>query len=87
MKLPSWLRANNRAKLMLMLYGLLMIWLLSGRGVHWRGNYWSQVQGNLNLIPFRTVWLYIYLLQKTENTLLIRHAVINPVGNIVMCIT
>lgn len=84
MKLPACFRENTRAKVLLALYSLLMIWLLFGRGVHWQGDYWTQVQGNLNLIPFRTIRLYIRLLQETENILLIRHAVINLVGNIVM---
>ncbi len=77
-------KEKRRHRCFLLLYGILMLWLLFGRGVAWQGDYWAQVQSNMNLIPFRTLKLYIHLLQSTHSLTLIRHAVVNLVGNVLM---
>lgn len=84
MRVPFWRPKRNRAQLALAIYGSFMLVLLFGRGVHWQGEYWSQVQNNLNLIPFRTVLLYLRLLRQTQSAYFIQHAVMNLLGNIVM---
>lgn len=75
---------TRRNRLFLLLYSLLMLTLLLGRSVILEGNYWEQVKGNVNWIPFRTIMLYIRLLERTSSLTFIRLAVVNLIGNIVM---
>lgn len=71
--------------LLLVLYAGLMLWLLFDRPSNSGGlSYWSQVKLNLNLVPLRTVVLYLRTLINTNNAYLLRHAVINLGGNIIM---
>lgn len=67
-------------------YCLLMLWLLFGQRIAgWSGmDYWEQVQGNLNLMPFRTIRNYIHVGLRITNGPLFRHIVINLLGNVVM---
>ena len=58
-------------------YGLLMLWLLFGQR-------WGQNAGGLNLEPFHTVRLYIWVLTHSHNAEQLRHAVINLGGNVAM---
>ena len=68
-----------------LLYCGLMVWLLFvqriGRVTVW--DYPQQLRLNLNLIPFATIRRYLGFLQWQQGALL-RHAVINLAGNIVM---
>ena len=67
-------------------YCALMLWLLFGQrmdGTPLDINLDPNGE-NLNLIPFETVRLYWRLLQKGVSKSLLRHAVINLVGNVVM---
>jgi len=68
-----------------LLYGILMLWLLFGQRIGrltvW--DYREQLLLNLNLIPFATIGRYLRFLQTQQGDLL-RHAIINLAGNIVM---
>ena len=65
------------------LYAMAMLWLLFGRSRFDIGlDYWEQVKMNINLVPFRTIWQYGYLLIKQTNPYLLPHALINLFGNI-----
>lgn len=69
-----------------LIYGLLMIYLLFGQrmGQLPVGTYWERISANLNLKPLDTVWRYIWVLKNSEDAALLRHAVVNLVGNVVM---
>lgn len=60
-------------------YVAAMLWLLFGQ--RWGG----QLQRSINLTPFVTLRLYWKLLQH-ESSYLVRHAIINLAGNVVMFI-
>ncbi len=65
------------------LYVAVMLWLLFGRSQFDIGlDYWKQVKMNINLVPFKTIWQYLYLLIKQTNPYLVPHAFINLFGNI-----
>ena len=68
------------------LYGVLMIWLLFGQRVEWfeAGDYFEQIKQNISLVPFATIRIFIRNLSESENTDVIRHAIINLAGNVVM---
>ena len=79
------------------LYAGLMLWLLFFQSAripdYGPADYWQQVQGNLNLEPFRTVGNYLdvllrkpYYLSKWGDMYAYqaRHAVINLAGNVGM---
>lgn len=81
---------KQRRKRNILLFGLycaLMFWLLFDRP-DFAGDapYWDQVQQNLNLVPLRTIRLYIRLLTEVPDPKFIPHAVINLFGNIIMFI-
>lgn len=73
------------------LYSLVMLWLLFLRGRHpeflrgyvENGIYWSLVRSTTNLVPFRTVADFLENIA-SGNDYLIRHAVVNLAGNVVM---
>ena len=69
------------------LYGTLMLCLLFGRS-RYDGSvsYWEQVRQSVNLLPLRTVGLYLRLLTEYSDAHLPNLAVINLVGNVVMFI-
>ena len=67
-------------------YCVLMLWLLFGQraGAVQYGNYWQQLQANINLVPLATVWEFLRgLLGFGESSLRV-HALINLAGNVVM---
>ena len=68
------------ARLLLVLYGLLMIWLLFGQRLH------ADFGGGerINLQPFATLRLYIRILLESGDGGLVRHAFINLAGNVLM---
>jgi len=69
-----------------MAYGALMLWLLFDRPGYVEGiPYWEQVSQQLNLIPFRTLKLFVGLLDSGVRSH-IYMAVINLGGNIIMFI-
>lgn len=75
-------------RLLFILYCVVMLWLLFGQRME--GTKINISLGlsreNLNLIPFETVRLYWRLLQRGATEELLRHAIINLVGNVVVFI-
>ena len=65
-------------------YCALMLWLLFGRSGYTEGIPYLQ-QMKVNLVPFRTLNLYIRLLSH-HRPHLVRTAIVNLVGNVVMFI-
>lgn len=65
-------------------YCALMLWLLFNRPGYIEGiPYWEQLMPNLNLIPCRTLRLFFGLLDD-HRPHLVRAALINLLGNVVM---
>ena len=68
------------------IYCMLMLWLLFDRPGYIDGiPYWEQIKSNLNLIPFRTLRLFSGLLSD-HRPYLVRAAVVNLFGNVIMFI-
>lgn len=65
-------------------YILWMLWLLFGQRLGTQ-IYTQQLAESINLKPFSTISRYIALLGSTSNAM-VRHAIINLVGNVVMFI-
>ena len=80
---------NQRRKLntaLFCLYCAIMLWLLFDRSGPIEGvEYWEQVKMSLNLHPLRTVMRYLRLLSSSR-PFLVRTAVINLLGNVIMFI-
>ena len=68
------------------LYLLIMLWLLFGQriGLDGSGSYQEQLRQNLNLIPLKTIGGYLRLIQRTTSPYLMRIALANLAGNVVM---
>lgn len=66
-------------------YVVWMLWLLFGQRMGTQV-YTQQLAENMNLKPFSTVGRYISLLKNSSDPMLLRHAVINLGGNVVMFI-
>ncbi len=71
------------------LYSLFMLWLMFGQRLFhiinsphsgWFNNYWRDLLGKLNLVPFHTIVEFTTSLGERWNT----HAFINLAGNVVM---
>lgn len=78
--------AQSVVRLLFLAYCALMIWLLFGQRME-GGQLDITLDSsgeNLNLIPFATLRLYWGLLQNGASAELLRHAVINLAGNVVM---
>lgn len=68
-------------------YSLLMLWLLFVRGRQAApGDYWQQVRQNLNLVPLRTIGLFLYLLTQRQDLGLVRESIVNLGGNVILFI-
>ena len=68
------------------LYAGLMLWLLFHRSDNLEGvPYWEQIRMSLNLIPLHTIRKYLHLLDSSR-PYLVRLAVVNLVGNVIMFI-
>lgn len=68
-------------------YCALMLWLLFDRNRGIDGMpYWEQIQSNVNLTPLHTIRLYLRLLTNPARPHLVRLAVINLFGNVLMFI-
>lgn len=82
---------KTASRLLFAFYCLVMLWLLFIRGRHPEflqsyvesGIYWSLVRGTTNLVPFHTVAAFLENIVSGDSYL-IRHAVVNLVGNVVM---
>lgn len=73
------------SRLLFLAYCALMLWLLFGQRVtNGTVQFSSGATESVNFVPFATVRLYLRLLQNGASRALLRHAVINLVGNVVM---
>lgn len=74
------------AGVLFFVYALLMLWLLFGQRMGHTSNatYWQRLIANLNLQPLDTVRRYLWVLRNSQDPDLLRHAVVNLVGNVVM---
>ena len=71
---------------LLIVYSALMVWLLFDRAGYVAGvPYWEQVSQQLNLVPFRTLRLFINLLDSGVRSYILM-AVINLAGNVILFI-
>ena len=73
-------------KIALAIHGILMLWLLFGQrmGQLSFDDYAQQLRTNLNLHPFDTVGRYLWVLRNSADPALIRTAVVNLGGNVLM---
>lgn len=73
-------------RLLFLLYAVVMLWLLFGQRIGEEGIsiHFGFNSDNLNLIPFKTVKLYFYILKTSASQRLLQHAVVNLVGNVVL---
>lgn len=79
-------KRNIGSRLLFLTYCALMLWLLFGQrmeGESLRISF-GNTRENVNFVPFETVRLYVRLLRNGASKQLLRHAVINLVGNVVM---
>ena len=80
---------QKRSKWNILCFGIycaLMLWLMLDRSGAIEGvPYWEQIRMSLNLVPFRTIMKYVRLLSSSRDHL-VRLAVINLFGNIIMFI-
>lgn len=67
-------------------YCALMLWLLFGQRIGNAGQreYFEVFRENISLVPLKTTIKYIKLIFTSCNERLIRHSLVNLVGNIVM---
>ncbi len=67
------LQKKNLPKILLALYGLIMLWLLFFQSIRMPDysapGYWDRLQGNLNLTPFHTVSNYLHILVNRDHYL------------------
>lgn len=79
-------KKNKLLKAGFAVYVLLMLWLLFGQrfGYTKDGTYLEMLQANVNLVPFHTVLLFVRSLIHSGNPALLKHAVINLAGNVIM---
>jgi len=69
-------------RLMFILYCITMAWLLFGQ----RADGTMTSPDNLNIVPLRTIKLYVNIIAETADAQLLKHAFVNLVGNVVMFI-
>lgn len=73
------------ARLLFLAYGVLMLWLLFGQRIGPEGvELFGGSVTNLNLQPFKTIKMYANIVINSTNGNLLRHALINLAGNVVM---
>ena len=72
-------------RLLFVAYCLVMLWLLFIKNRQ-AGADWSQMGQNMNLIPLKTVKLYLNVFRDPHLAYLIPHAIVNLAGNVVMFI-
>lgn len=73
-------------KPLFVVYCLLMVWLLFGQrlGQTSIGGYWQQVENHLVYMPFETIRRFLWVLRYSDQPGMVRHAVVNLVGNVIM---
>ena len=69
-------------------YALVLIWLLFGRSQGWTDElpYRQLLARNMNLVPLLTIQNYWHVVRHSTDQALLRHCVINLVGNVVLFI-
>ena len=69
-------------------YILVLIWLLFGRSQGWTDDlsYRQMLVQNMNLVPLLTIKNYWHVVRHGTNQALLRHCIINLVGNVVLFI-
>lgn len=67
-------------------YCALMIWLLYGQrmGYTHEDTFLAYAQSNVNLQPFKTIRNYLYVAVRTTQWGMLRHIIINLLGNVMM---
>lgn len=75
-------------RFLFLVYALIMLWLLFGRSSGWTEGltYREMLQQNMNLTPLLTIKNYWYVVRSGSNPALVRHCIINLVGNVVLFI-
>lgn len=75
-------------RFLFVVYALIMLWLLFGRSSGWtEGLSYRQMLGqNMNLTPLLTIKNYWYVVKNSTNEALLRHCIINLVGNVLLFI-
>ena len=73
-------------KLLFAIYCLVMLWLLYGQriGPGSGAPYWEALRDHLVLEPFDTIRRFFWVLRHSSEAGMIRHAVVNLVGNVIM---
>ena len=76
----------KKTRLLLWLYGLVMLWLLFGQRMEAWGaeNYLDALRERINFVPFATIERFLWVLKNSRERGLLLHAVINLAGNVVM---
>lgn len=73
------------ARLLLLAYGVLMLWLLFGQRIGPEGvELFGAPATNLNLQPFKTIKMYGNIVMNSTNANLLRHAFVNLAGNVIL---
>ena len=72
-------------RLLFLLYAGVMLWLLFGQRFG-SGTVSSAVAGNynLNIVPLKTIKMYLAMLRRTTNQYLFVHALVNLAGNVIL---
>ena len=74
------------SKLLFVGYCALMLWLLYGQriGQAGSGTYWQQLKSHIVYTPFETIRRFLWVLRYSDQPGMIRHAVVNLAGNVIM---
>ncbi len=80
------IKSETLIKISFALYIILMLWLLFGQrmGGEPFGSYWEVLISNINLIPFKTIKLFLKAMQGSFSDYAVRHSIINLAGNVIM---
>lgn len=74
--------------ILFILYAIVMLWLLFGQRIGFVSydDYFLRLKAKINLIPFKTIAEYIEMYKENIHYSLVRHSIINNIGNIVVFI-
>lgn len=75
-------------RFLFLVYCGVMLWLLFGRENHWTEvvPYRELLTQNANFTPLLTIRNYVYVVLHSQDTALVRHCIINLVGNVILFI-
>lgn len=79
-------KIRTASKIAFAMYAIVMLWLLFGQRFGWDAEtpYLVQLKEHYNFIPFKTILLFMRLVENSTSQYWIRHALINLLGNVVM---